>query len=127
MSVCQYFCYCITYADSQCLVRQCCGSDRPFSMSIMDNNQKEVIHIERPLRCSAWCCFCCLQHIEVQSPPGTVVGYIDQVRLQCYIVVHFFITPMDYKPAGMLSIETIISTQHFNLLFVLIYLSLLLL
>ncbi|CAI8044503.1 Phospholipid scramblase 2 [Geodia barretti] len=38
----------------------------------------KVIHIERPLRCQAWCCFCCLQKIEVQSPPGTVVGYVKQ-------------------------------------------------
>ena len=38
----------------------------------------QVIHIERPLRCQAWCCFCCLQKIEVQSPPGTVVGYVRQ-------------------------------------------------
>lgn len=38
----------------------------------------QVIHIERPLRCQAWCCFCCLQHVEVQSPPGTVVGHIKQ-------------------------------------------------
>ncbi len=32
----------------------------------------------RPLRCSAWCCFCCLQEMEVQSPPGTTVGFIKQ-------------------------------------------------
>ena len=38
----------------------------------------QVIHIERPLRCQNWCCFCCLQEVEVQSPPGTVVGYIKQ-------------------------------------------------
>ncbi len=54
-------------------------------MSILDNNQKEVIHIERPYRCVAWCCFCCLQHMEVQSPPGTVIGYIDQVNNTCII------------------------------------------
>ena len=69
----------IVFVDSNCCARQYCGPQRPFSMSILDNNQREVIHIERPLRCSAWCCFCCLQHMEVQSPPGTVIGYIDQV------------------------------------------------
>ena len=37
-----------------------------------------MIHIERPLRCQNWCCFCCLQHVEVQSPPGTVIGSIKQ-------------------------------------------------
>ena len=67
------------YLDSNCCLRQYCGPSRPFAMSIIDNNQKEVIHLERPLRCSAWCCFCCLQTMEVQSPPGTVIGYVEQV------------------------------------------------
>ena len=64
--------------DSSCIVRQYCGPQRPFAMSITDNNGREVIHLERPLRCSAWCCFCCLQEIEVQAPPGQVVGYVKQ-------------------------------------------------
>ena len=47
----------------------------------------QVIHLERPLRCyyncsglTCYCCLsCCLPHvIEVQSPPGTVVGYVKQ-------------------------------------------------
>ncbi|XP_065887721.1 phospholipid scramblase 1-like [Dysidea avara] len=64
--------------DSSCLVRQCCGPERPFAMNITDNNGVEVIHLERPLRCSGWCCFCCLQELEVQAPPGQVVGYVKQ-------------------------------------------------
>jgi len=66
------------FIDSSCIVRQCCGPSRPFVMSITDNNGVEVIHLERPLRCMAWCCFCCLQEMEVQSPPGTTIGYIKQ-------------------------------------------------
>ncbi|XP_029184844.1 phospholipid scramblase 2-like isoform X2 [Acropora millepora] len=47
-------------------------------MKILDNMQREVIHLTRPLRCS-FCLFpCCLQEIEVQSPPGTVIGYCVQ-------------------------------------------------
>ena len=38
----------------------------------------QVIHLVRPLRCNDWCCFCCLQEMEVQSPPGTTVGWIKQ-------------------------------------------------
>ena len=41
----------------------------------------QVIRIERPLRCLGFppiCCCCCLQQVEVQSPPGTVIGYIKQ-------------------------------------------------
>ncbi len=37
-----------------------------------------MIHLIRPLRCTGWCCFCCLQEMEVQAPPGTTVGYIKQ-------------------------------------------------
>ena len=47
-------------------------------MSITDNNQQEIIHLERPYRCMSWCCFCCLQEMEVQSPPGTTIGYVTQ-------------------------------------------------
>ncbi|KAI6649710.1 Phospholipid scramblase 2-like [Oopsacas minuta] len=64
--------------NSNCCARQYCGPNRPFEMSIMDNTQHEVIHIVRPYRCSAWCCFCCLQKMEVQSPPGQIVGYVRQ-------------------------------------------------
>ena len=64
--------------DSSCCARQCLKENRPFSMSIKDNNGVEVIHLERPYRCSAWCCFCCLQELEVQAPPGQVVGYVKQ-------------------------------------------------
>ena len=47
----------------------------------------QVIHLERPLRCYCncsgltcyCCCSCCAPHeIEVQSPPGTVIGYVRQ-------------------------------------------------
>lgn len=64
--------------DTDCCTRQCCGPARPFEMKILDNLQREVIHLTRPLRCSS--CFfpCCLQEIEVQSPPGTVLGYCSQ-------------------------------------------------
>ena len=65
-------------SDTDCCTRQCCGPGRPFEMKILDNMQREVIHLSRPLRCQCCCCPCCLQEIEVQSPPGTVVGYVEQ-------------------------------------------------
>ncbi|XP_070539282.1 phospholipid scramblase 2-like [Ptychodera flava] len=64
--------------DTDCCTRQCCGSARPFEMKILDNSQREVIHLSRPLRCSSCWYPCCLQELEVQSPPGTVVGYVKQ-------------------------------------------------
>ena len=72
--------YIYTYllAESNCCLRQYCGPSRPFAMAITDNSGAEVIHLERPMRCTCFCCFCCLQEMEVQSPPGTVIGYVKQ-------------------------------------------------
>lgn len=64
--------------DTDCCTRQCCGPSRPFEMKILDNLQREVIHLSRPLRCSSCWFPCCLQEIEIQSPPGTVLGYCSQ-------------------------------------------------
>ncbi|XP_027048674.1 phospholipid scramblase 1-like [Pocillopora damicornis] len=64
--------------DTDCCTRQCCGPGRPFEMRIVDNMQREVMHLSRPVRCQ--CCWwpCCLQEIEIQAPPGTVIGYVQQ-------------------------------------------------
>ena len=47
--------------DTCCCTRNCCGSSRPFDIKVMDNQRKEVMHLERPLRCECCLCFCCLQ------------------------------------------------------------------
>ncbi|XP_042890061.1 phospholipid scramblase 2-like isoform X2 [Penaeus japonicus] len=64
--------------DTDCCTRQCCGPNRPFDMKIMDNSQNEVIHLNRPLACDSCLFPCCLQSIEVTSPPGTVIGSVHQ-------------------------------------------------
>lgn len=64
--------------DTDCCTRYCCGPGRPFEMKILDNFQREVIHLSRPLKCQGCCCYCCLQEIEIQAPPGEVVGYCIQ-------------------------------------------------
>ena len=44
----------------------------------------QVIRLERPFRCTFPLSFLCIPHtIEVQSPPGTVVGFVDQ-ELYCW-------------------------------------------
>ena len=61
--------------ESGCFVRNFCGSTRPFAMKIIDQNQLEVIHLDRPLRCQTCCYPCCLQKMEVlsgNSPLGTI-------------------------------------------------------
>ncbi|XP_029436915.1 phospholipid scramblase 1-like isoform X2 [Rhinatrema bivittatum] len=64
--------------DTDCCTRFCWGSLRPFNMQIMDHSGREVIHIYRPLKCGLCCFPCCLQEMEVQSPPGVPIGYIVQ-------------------------------------------------
>lgn len=64
--------------DVDCCTRNCCGPARPFDIRILDMNQREVIHLNRPLRCDSCWCPCFLQRVEVESPPGTIVGYVAQ-------------------------------------------------
>lgn len=64
--------------DTDCCTRNCCGPIRPFDLKILDHTQREVIHLYRPLRCSSCCFPCCLQRLEVMSPPGHVIGYVTQ-------------------------------------------------
>ncbi|XP_062904903.1 phospholipid scramblase 2-like isoform X2 [Mobula hypostoma] len=63
---------------SNCCTRNCCGSLRYFHMKLMDNNDREVIHLVRPFKCASCWFPCCLQELEVQSPPGTTIGYVKQ-------------------------------------------------
>ena len=59
----------------------CCGPNRPFEMSIMNEHGHEGLRLSRPFRCTCSCCFaycCCLQKMDVFSPPGTLVGTVEQ-------------------------------------------------
>ncbi|KAG8197643.1 hypothetical protein JTE90_001573 [Oedothorax gibbosus] len=64
--------------DTDCCTRNCCGSQRPFDMKIKDNGGNEIIHLVRDLRCDSCLCPCCLQTIEVMSPPGVPIGRVVQ-------------------------------------------------
>eukprot|EP00118_Oscarella_pearsei_P017323 m.171010 g.171010 ORF g.171010 m.171010 type:complete len:251 (+) comp39047_c0_seq45:48-800(+) len=63
---------------SDCYPRQWCGPSRPFSMSILDNYQREVLHFERPLRCQGRFYPCCLQIMEIQGPDRAPLGFIKE-------------------------------------------------
>ncbi|XP_011362784.2 phospholipid scramblase 2-like [Pteropus vampyrus] len=65
--------------DTDCCTRNSCGASRPFTMRILDNTGREVITLERPLRCASCCCPCCLQEIKIHAPPGVPVGYVTQI------------------------------------------------
>jgi len=69
--------------DTDCCTRNCCGPARPFEMTIKDNEDREVIHLSRPLRCQTCCFPCCLQEMDVSSPPGSVIGSIAQEWSLC--------------------------------------------
>ena len=43
----------------------------------------QVIHLNRPLNCQSACFPCCLQFMEVSSPPGTTIGTIEQDWTLC--------------------------------------------
>ncbi|XP_071838153.1 phospholipid scramblase 2-like isoform X1 [Apostichopus japonicus] len=70
--------------DSDCCTRNCCGNARCFDMKILDNTQRDIIHLSRPLRCTSCWFPCCLQKLEVSSPPGTVIGYVKQSWSVCF-------------------------------------------
>ncbi|XP_025016586.1 phospholipid scramblase 2-like [Tetranychus urticae] len=63
--------------DSDCCTRSCCGPVRPFNMKIIDNEEREVLNIYRPLKCQGCCFPCCLQSMQVTAS-GVVCGYIEQ-------------------------------------------------
>lgn len=66
--------------DNDCCTRMCCGAMRKFHLQVFDIHQNEVLHVKRPAACSS-CCFpcCCLQSIQVEAPPGSLIGTIAQV------------------------------------------------
>ncbi|XP_063305894.1 phospholipid scramblase 1-like [Pelobates fuscus] len=63
---------------SSLCARWCCGSLRPLTLQVFDSSGREVIHFIRPLKCASCCFSCCLQEMEVQSPPGHTIGYVAQ-------------------------------------------------
>lgn len=50
--------------DTDCCTRNFCGPSRPFTIRVMDNLGREVITLQRPLRCSSCCFPCCLQEVS---------------------------------------------------------------
>ena len=62
---------------SECCERQWCGPNRSFKMSIIDNAGREVMCMQRPLRCGyGCCCESWRPYMEVEAPPGNVIGYV---------------------------------------------------
>ncbi|KAK1343670.1 hypothetical protein QTO34_014223 [Cnephaeus nilssonii] len=64
--------------ESICFNRTFCSTLRSCTLRITDNSGREVITVNRPLRCDSCWCPCYLQELEIQAPPGTIVGYVAQ-------------------------------------------------
>jgi len=72
------------YEESGLCMRLCCGPARGFMMHIVDNTGKEVMRVVRPFKCCAGCCWCangecCSLNIQVESPPGNLIGSVHQM------------------------------------------------
>lgn len=70
--------------DSSCCAKYCIGANRCFVMDVLDHEGHAVMRFERPLRCVHCCFLCCLQVVEVQAPPGTLIGRVCQLWSICY-------------------------------------------
>ncbi|XP_071480277.1 phospholipid scramblase 1-like [Diadema antillarum] len=71
------------FEESEPCHRNCCGKERGFTLKFVDFAQQEVMRLVRPFKCCAgWpCCACinyCAYTIDVESPPGTVIGSVRQ-------------------------------------------------
>ncbi|XP_014680946.1 PREDICTED: phospholipid scramblase 1-like [Priapulus caudatus] len=67
--------------DSNLCERQCCKNARSFTMAIVDTTGREVISLERPLRCTSMGCCCCyswLQEVKVYAPRGSLIGTVHE-------------------------------------------------
>lgn len=66
--------------DKCCMI--CCNTTRPFDISILDFQEREVLNLHRPLGCQSCWCPCCLQGVEVTAS-GTLCGFIKQSWSLC--------------------------------------------
>lgn len=69
--------------ETDLCMRLCCGPGRGFTIHITDNYGKEVISVKREFKCCAGCCWCanadcCAFELQVEAPPGQVIGYVRQ-------------------------------------------------
>ncbi|CAF1028674.1 unnamed protein product [Rotaria sordida] len=71
------------FEESNICQRIYCPKTRRFDLHIVDNTNQEIIRVKREFKCCAGCCWfaCCngcSQEVIVESPPGTVIGFVTQ-------------------------------------------------
>merc|ERR1719334_1411019 len=75
---------CSAYEDpSLCCPQVLCGRARPSDVVLTAG--PEVVRYTRSLTCPSYCCCfpCCLQHIKVYSPGGSLLGTVSQEWSLC--------------------------------------------
>ncbi|XP_021196805.2 phospholipid scramblase 1 [Helicoverpa armigera] len=55
-----------------------CYGLRPLQLRVLNSQGSEVMRINRPYSCTARILPCQLQHLEVFSPPGQLIGCVEQ-------------------------------------------------
>jgi len=94
------------FEESELCNRICCGPNRGFVIHITDNNQQEVLRIERPFECCKGCCWCaergglCDYPIFVKDAQGNSLGSVHLRNSKC--APHFGI----YDSYGSLLYDT---------------------
>lgn len=75
------------FEDSNIFMRQMFGASREFTIHVVDNLNQEVIKIYRPfVFCCAGCCWCancCGYTVQVEAPPGQLIGIVQQRQSSC--------------------------------------------
>ncbi|XP_066563694.1 phospholipid scramblase 2-like [Amia ocellicauda] len=59
------------------------GHRQAFEMEIYDRSAKEVIHLSQPFMWSLYCFPWDVREMEVQAPPGVVVGFVKETSHPC--------------------------------------------
>ncbi|XP_067220299.1 phospholipid scramblase 2 isoform X1 [Chanodichthys erythropterus] len=68
--------------DNDCCNRTYCAAARSFIMNVFNDSNQEIIRLVRPFVCN-----CCKNELEVQSPPGVTIGYVQQ---NCHVCLPKF-------------------------------------
>ena len=78
---------------TDCWRRNLLGDCRSAELVISNAQNQEVMHFKRQLRFQNFCFPCCLQIMEVYSPPGNLMGTVEQ--LWSILSTHFAVKDAD--------------------------------
>ncbi|XP_063965179.1 phospholipid scramblase 1-like [Lytechinus pictus] len=89
------------FEESSCCHRYWCRQGRGLDIHVIDNEQREVMKIVRPFQCCAGCCWCadtecCAYLIQIEAPPGNIIGYAKQTKSWWY--PHMDVMDADMNP-----------------------------